>query len=163
VGIRVGFDFVILQAADRAVDFQDGQSYIAALGNTVLAHCALQFVHTDVLFLQVGLDRFPIVDEKARFALDYVPKGAAGARKRANQIIQQEKRRRGDHTPNQRRVGPGHGILHGIGKEKQQREIEGRHLPHFALATKPHADQDDEVDHRGAQSNLQHDLPARRE
>src|SRR5258708_31072119 len=88
VGIGVRFDLVIFQATDGAINFKHGQSHIAALGDTVLAHGTVQFVHADVLSRHVRLHDLSIVNEKAGLALNHAPKGAIGAGKPAYQVIQ---------------------------------------------------------------------------
>ena len=54
-------------------------------------------------------------------------------------------------------------VLHRIGEKKQQREVEGRHLPNFTLAAKPNANQNDEINNPGPQHDLQCNKRARRE
>jgi hypothetical protein len=47
--------------------------------------------------------------------------------------------------------------LYGVAEEEKQDEIEGRHLPDFALAAEPHTQQHDGVDGERPQKDIQQD------
>lgn len=89
MSISVRLNLIVFQATDRSIDFQDGESHIAALANSMLAQGALQFVHADMLFFHVRFDDFSVMNQKAGMALHDAPEPATGAGKCANQIVQQ--------------------------------------------------------------------------
>ncbi len=47
-----------------------------------------------------------------------------------------------------RRIGSGHGILHGVGDEEDEDEIKRRHLADFVFSGKPESYQHDGIDDR---------------
>jgi hypothetical protein len=161
--ICVRLDLVVFQAADRSIDFQHCQSHITALRNAVLANRALQFVHADMFPRHMRFDRLPVVYQKTRLALNHTPETAAGPGKSPDQIIQHQQRGSRHHAPDQRRIRPGHRVLHGVGKKKQQREVERRHLSDLALAAEAYTNQYDQVDHTRAQCDLERNMRTRRE
>ncbi len=131
--------------------------------DAMFAQGALQFVHADVFPGHVWFDGFSVVNQQTRFTLHDAPKSAIDAGESSDHVVQEQESRGRDYAANQRRVRPGHGILHGVRKQQQEREIEGRHLPDFALAAQPHPDEDDEVDDPRTQRNLQPHVSTRRE
>ena len=130
------------------------------VADSVFPEGALQLVHTDMFLSHVGLDDRSIVDQQARLPLNKFAKAAVRSRNVRHYVVHQQQGTSRDHAAHQRRVGTRHGILHGVGKEKQQSQIEGRHLSYFALAAQAHANQHHQVDHARAQSDLEQDVPS---
>jgi hypothetical protein len=161
VGVR--FDLVIFHATDRAVDLQDGKSDIVNVCDAVLAQGALQFVRADMLSRHVRFDSLSIMNQKTRLALNDVAKGAIGAGKSPNKVIQHQQSGSCDNAADQRSIRTSHRILYGIGKKEKQSQVERSHLPHFAFTTEAYADQYDKIDHARAQRDLQHSMPTLRE
>ncbi len=159
VGIGVRFDLVVLHATDGAIHFQNGQRDIMHVRDAMFTQGTLQFVHADMLSRHVRLNRLSIVNKKARFTLNYAPEAATGAGESTYHLVQQQQRGSRRNATNERGVRSGHGVLHGIGKQKQQCKIERCHLPDLALAAETHANQHDEVNDAGPQSDLRQDVP----
>jgi len=120
------------------------------VSDAVLAQRPLQFVHADVLSRHMRLDGLSIVNQKTGLALNYAAKAAVDAGKSAYKIVQQQQCGSGDHAAEQRGVRPRHGILHGIGKKQQQRQIERSHLSDFTFAAETYPDQYDKINDYGA-------------
>jgi len=55
----------------------------------------------------------------------------------------------------------GHGILHGVAQQQQQRQIKRGHLADFAFSRQPDPQQHEHVNDRGAQGDLQQRVPTR--
>ena len=161
IGIRL--DLVILQTTDRAVDFQHRQSNLVILPNPMLAQRALQLIHADMLLRHVRFDNLSVVNQQAGFPLNEAPEAAIDSRKIGDKIIKKKQGTRRSDPAQQRSVRPSHGILHRIGEEKEQCEIERSHLSNLALAAKTNPDQNQQIDHAGAQGNLQQHVPTGKE
>ena len=162
IGIRL--DLVILQTTDRAVDFQHRQSNLVILPNPMLAQRALQLIHADMLLRHVRFDNLSVVNQQAGFPLNEAPEAAICSRKVGDKIVKKKQRTRSHHPAQQRSVRPSHGILHRIGEEQQKGEIERRHLSNLTLPAEANSDQDQQVNHAGAQDNLkQHVATGRKE
>lgn len=121
--------------------------------DTVLAHGAVEFVHAHVLFRHVGEDHLTVVNEQAGLTFHELSKPSIGSGEFGNQVIHEQQSYGRDHAAGERSVRARHGVLNGIGNQKQQGEIEGRHLADLPLAADPHAYKDDEVDDNGANEN----------
>ena len=63
--------------------------------------------------------------------------------------------------PSDGSIRTGHRVLHGVAQQQEQSQIEGRHLPHFALAAEPYAQQDDGINHRRPQRDADQNMTAR--
>lgn len=121
----------------------------------MLTERALQFVHADVLFGHVRFDYFAVVHQEAGLALNIFSEAAIHARNLSYQVVQDEQRGGGDHASGERGVGTGHGVLHGVRKQEQQREIERSHLADLALAADADSDQHEKVDYSSAERDLE--------
>ena len=100
-------------------------------------------------------DDLAVVHEQAGLSLDVFSETAVAAGKFGDQIIQDQQRGGGDGASGERRVGAGHGVLHGVRKQQEQREIEGSHLADFPLAADADSDQHEEVDDSGAERDFE--------
>jgi hypothetical protein len=160
MGIRIRFDFVILQETDGAIDFQHGERDVVAGGDPVFSHCPLQFVDADVLLGQVGSDDLAIMNQQAGLALDKFSEAAVAPGNFSHEIVHDQQRGRRDNASGQGCVRPGHRILHRIADQQQEGKVEGCHLPHFPLSAKANPCQDDDVNHRRANNNFQQHMDA---
>ena len=77
MGIRIRLDLIVFHTTDRAIHFQHGQRDIMDVRNAVLAQRALQFVHADVFFGHLRFVGLSVVNQKAGFALNRMPKSLA--------------------------------------------------------------------------------------
>lgn len=159
-GVRL--DLLILQATDRPVDLQHSQSNLVILPNPVLAQRSLQLIHADMLFRHVRFDNLSIVNQQAGLALNEAPEVAIRSRQIRNQVVKDKQRKGSRDSAEQRSVRTSHGVLHRIGEQQKEREIERGHLSNLALAAKPNPDQDQQINHAGAQDNLQQNMAAGR-
>ena len=153
--IGVGLDLVVFQTTDGAVHLQHGQRDLMVVADAVFSQGALEFIHADMFFRHVRLDDAPVVNQQAGLPLDELAKAAVRSRDISDHIVHQEQCASRDHSAHQRRIGPGHRILHRIGKKQQKSEVEGRHLADFTLAAQAHAEQHDKVDDARPQRDLQ--------
>ena len=67
--------------------------------DAVLAQCAMEFVHADVLRGHVRFDSLSVVNQRAWFALHYPSEPAAGTREGSDRVVQQQKRGRRNDAP----------------------------------------------------------------
>src|SRR5437762_8225010 len=90
----------------------------------MLPHGPLQLIHADVLFGHVRADDLSVVNQQARLTLDKLAEAPIGAGEFCDNIIENQQCARGDNTAYQRSVRAGHGVLHCIADEQQQRSEE---------------------------------------
>jgi hypothetical protein len=121
----------------------------------VLAERALEFVHADVLLGHVRLDDLAVMHEETGLSLDVFSKTTVATGKLGDQIIKDQQSRGGDGATGERGVGAGHGVLHRVRNQQEQREIEGGHLADFTLAADADSDKHEEVDDSGAERDLE--------
>ena len=108
----------------------------------------------------MGFDDGAIVDEQAGLALDKLSEAAIDARKFSDKIVQHQQRSRRHYAAHERSVRTRHGVLHCVAEQQKEGEIEGRHLPHFALAAQANAREDDDVDRCRPQQNFEDHMRA---
>jgi len=129
----IGLDFVVLQATDRAIHFQNGERHLVTAADAMLAQRAIQFVHADVLSRHVRFDGLAIMNEQRGLPLNQAPEAPVSTREIGDKVIQDQQRARRHRSAGQRRVRSGHRILHRVRQQEQQREVEGSHLSDLTL------------------------------
>jgi hypothetical protein len=73
-----------------------------------------------------------------------------------NSPVEDEQRREDDETAQERRIGPGHGRLQGIGNEQDESEIEKRELTNLAFAEQAKRTEEDRVYDARADNEFNH-------
>ncbi len=147
----------VFQKADVAVNFKNGQRDIGDRCDTVLAHAFLQIIQSNVLAVHRTFHQLAIVDQDRRLPTQNLPDFPIVCGDFRNHVVHHQQRDRSRTSANHGRVRPCHGILHGIRKQQEQRQVEGRHLPDFTLAAQAHADEYDAVHRQRAKGDLQQD------
>ena len=72
----------------------------------------------------------------------------------AEREIHEKQHGRRDQSSQEAVVGPDHRVLHGVGDQENQDEIEGGHLADLALARQPQTGEHEEIDDEAADEDL---------
>ena len=86
--VRVLLNFVVLQTADRAIDFQHGKRNLVTATDAMFPNSAVQFVHAHVLARHVRLNELSIMDQERGLAFDQSPPPPVATRNLGDQIVQ---------------------------------------------------------------------------
>ena len=156
---RVFLDIIILENAYCAIYFEHRQGDILDVVDPMFAEGAHQLVEREMLLRQMRSNQRSIVDQQCGLALDHAPEMAVKPGDLGQKIVQRKQHQRGDDSAEQGIVGPGHGVLHRVAQQQQKREIEGSHLPDFALPGEPDPNQHQNVNHRCPQNDLKQRVP----
>lgn len=154
-------DFVVLQTTDGPVHLQHGQCNLVKVSDSVLSESTMQLIHGDVFSSHVESDDFAIVDQQAWLALNQFAEIAIPARDLCHQIVHHQQGSGGDDSAEDRRIRTGHRVLYCITEQQEQSQIKGSHLTDFTLAAQPHTQQDNGVDRRRPQRDLDQNVSAR--
>jgi hypothetical protein len=84
-------DLIVLQAADRSIDFQHRQHDLIHAADSVSAECAVQLVPADVLVQHVRFDDLAIAHQQPRLPLDQLAETAIQPGNVGFQVIQQQR------------------------------------------------------------------------
>ena len=106
------------------------------------------FIQT--LAAQMLFDELAVVDQQRGRAFKCPPQQWQPLPRLRKAIVEDDQHRRCDEPAGHRGVGPHHGILHGVGDEQDDHEIERRHLAQLALARETQPDQNSRVYDNGA-------------